>query len=167
MPSRRDVLQALGVGAVASASLGAASVASAGSARSLWSADAPPWWLIDPLTAGTSLGRGWRVEELSAVQEGASVLTLSHRDGRIARVHICAREGRPQGVACTGLFDFVLMDGAQGDRPTEESLGRVLRQVARRARRAEQRVGEDELRMVVGLRSHPERVARYGAEALV
>jgi hypothetical protein len=101
------------------------------------------------------------------VEDGATILTLAQRDGEIARVHICARHGQARGLASTELFDLVLMDGGQGDRPTEESLARVLRQLARHIRRSEQTVGEDGLRMVTGLSTHGDRVARYGAEALV
>jgi len=167
MPSRRVVLQAMGVGAIASASLGASAARAAARSGRTWSSKEAPWWLLSPLSEGSPLGRGWQVGHLSPVQEGATILTLAHRDGRIARVHICARQGRARGLAHTGLFDLVLMDGRQGDQPTEESLGRVLRQVARVMRRAELSVGEDALRQVVGLRSHPDRVRMYGAEALI
>jgi len=101
------------------------------------------------------------------VEDGATILTLSQRDGRIARVHICARQGEARGLASTERFDLILMDGGQGDCRTEEDLARVLRQLARHMRRSERDVGEDGLRMVAGLSSPGDQVARYGAEALV
>lgn len=169
MPSRRVVLQAFGVGAVASASLGASTVAAAASSSRdrLWSTEAAPWWLLGSLRAGSAVGRGWRIDDLTPVREGATILSLSHRDGRLARVHICARQGRPSGLAHTAMFDLVLMDGGQGDQQTDEALGRVLKQVARSVARAERTVDEQGLRTVLGLRTHSDRVARYGGEALV
>ena len=165
MPSRRFVLQALGVTAAAATALGPSSA----TAAELASADvtAPPWWLLAPLEAGTRIGREWRVADLSAIAQGATILSLAHRDGRTARVHICARRGQPRGLAHTGLFDLVLMDGGQGDLPTDESLGRVLKQVARRIRRNELLVDDEGLRSVVRLQSHPDREAQYGPQALV
>lgn len=170
MASRRQVLQALGVGVVATSALAPAAASAASRAASSaprWSRSAAPWWLLAPCQVGSAVGRGWQLDHLSTVHEGAAVLSLSHRDGRLARVHVCARHGRPTGVAHTALFDLVLMDGAAGDRPTDESLGRVLSQLARRIRRNEQAMGEDQLRGIVGLRSHTDRVDRYGPEALV
>ena len=111
---------------------------------------------LAPLDIGASVGRGWHVADLAGPR-GATILSLAHRDGREARVHICARSGRARGLAHTALFDLVLMDGGQGDRPTEERLGRVLQQLARHIRRNELRVDDDGLRSVVQLQSHTDR----------
>jgi hypothetical protein len=166
MPSRRFVLQAMGVTAAAATAFGHASMAE-GSDAPQGDVTAPPWWLVAPLSVGTRIGREWRIADLAPIAQGATILSLVHRDQRTARVHICARSGQPRGLAHTGLFDLVLMDGGQGDHPTDESLGRVLKQVARHIGRNELMVDDEGLRAVVRLQSHPDREARYGPQALV
>ena len=154
----------MGVSAAAATGLGASPAALAGV---VGSRAAAPWWLLAPLKAGTSVGGRWRLHGLEPVDRGATILSLVHRDGRQARVHICARRGSARGLAHTGLFDLVLMDGGQGDRPTDEELGRVLCQIARHIRRNELRVDEDGLRSVLGLQAHTDRAARYGPQTLL
>jgi hypothetical protein len=160
------------MGATAAASLGGTGVAMArtapgGASRLGLAGSDAPWWLLAPTRSGSSIGVGWQVEDLAPVEAGATILTLSHRSGRIARVHICARHGRARGLAHTGLFDLVLMDGGQGDQPTEEGLGRALQQLARQMRRNELAVDDSALVQVVDLEPHSARVARYGPETLV
>src|SRR5438132_12190957 len=48
----------------------------------------PPWELLRPLAAGATVARGWRVTDLSPVQNGACVVTLANARGRSHRVHI-------------------------------------------------------------------------------
>ena len=165
MPTRRFVLQAMGVSAAAATSLGSSPAALASAA--VGATSGAPWWLLAPLGVGASVGRGWHVADLAPVARGATILSLAHRDGREARVHICARSGRARGLAHTALFDLVLMDGGQGDRPTDERLGRVLQQLARHIRRNELRVDDDGLRSVVQLQSHTDRATRYGPQTLI
>lgn len=165
MQSRRDILKlmglsagALGVGGSAAASTFTAFADSA--ARS-----AAPLWLLGGLEPGAPLGLGWSLASVSPVTMGASVLELWHQGGELTRVHLCARDGRPKGLAHTALFDLVLMDGGQGDRPTDERLGRALLNLASRIKQTELSAGaSDELR---GLLSHLDRVERFGAAALV
>lgn len=168
MATRRQIMQSLGfgLGALATATAPRSAVAQARHTAAAWSTQTPPWWLLSGLKQGSRVGRGWRISSLTAVQEGASVLTLTHRDEREARVHICAHHGQPRGLAHTALFDLVLMDGGQGDRDTPEDLGRVLLQLAAHIRRAELS-DASELEQVTGLLTHAERVAVYGAEHLV
>ena len=156
----------MGVTAAAATALGHAPATGAQAPSSV-DVTAPPWWLLAPLETGTRIGSEWRIAGLSPITQGATILSLVHRDQRTARVHICARRGQARGLAHTGLFDLVLMDGGQGDRPTDESLGRVLKQVARHIRHNELLVDDDGLRSVVRLQSHPDREARYGPQALV
>ena len=86
----------------------------------------PPWWLIHPLQNRDSISLGWSVSNLGPVHKGAAILELTHRMGQSARaIHICTYEGKPKGLAHTALFDLILMDGGQGDKPTEETIGRV------------------------------------------
>jgi hypothetical protein len=166
MSTRRQLIQGLGIGLVAGSAATPALARRAHVRRAAWATDLPPWWLISPLTAGQQVGPTWSVGNLEVVREGAAVLTLVTGDERQARVHICAHEGRPRGLVHTALFDLVLMDGGQGDRPTDESLGRVLMQLGRHIRRNEIRSDDAQIGSVTGLLSHDERVALFGPEHL-
>ncbi len=160
--ARRQFLSALGVGAAVGLTSTEALAVATGSERG----DAP-WWLLAPLAVGDSVGLGWRIGALSAVQHGAAVLELIHGfRGQIARVHICAHLGEPRGVVHTQAFDLILMDGGDGDRRTDEKMGRVLKTLARRMQKNERELGIDRA-TVRSMLTHVERVERYGAEALV
>ncbi len=165
MQSRRDILKMMGLTAGALGVGGAAAATSLAAFADASNQSGAPLWLFGGLQLGASLGLGWSLSAVSPVRMGASVLDLVHRDGSVARVHLCAREGRPKGLAHTALFDLVLMDGAQGDRATDERLGRALLNLASRIKQNELSAGaSDELR---GLLSHLDRVERFGPEALV
>lgn len=118
-----------------------------------------PWWVFEPLSAGSTLGLGWSLEDVGRVIRGASVITLRHDDGPSARVHLCRNAGRPVGLAHTSLFDFVLMNGGDGDKRSEEALGRVILGLANAVR-------DKELAAVPVLEAHDERLAVYGPEVL-
>lgn len=165
MNSRRDLLKTVGLGAAALALTGVSQRESITAFAKGTDAGAP-WWLMAPLSAGSSIGGGWSLAELAPVQAGASILTLAHRDGRQARVHLCARRAAPRGVAHTALLDLLIMDGSQGNGATEEGLGRALRSLAGRIRRNELATGVD-LSELARMQPHDERVAQYGAETLV
>lgn len=165
MNSRRDLLKTAGLGAAALALTGVSQRESITALAKGRDASAP-WWLMAPLSAGSSIGGGWSLAALSPIQAGASILTLTHREGRQARVHLCARRAAPRGVAHTELLDLLLMDGRQGSGATEEGLGRALRSLAGRIRRNELATGI-ELSELARLQPHDDRVAQYGAEALV
>ena len=175
MDSRRGVLKKLLVGtATAAAVPGTASAALDSVQGSMLGTVAgavlpngpAPWWLIAPVALGTPLKYGWYVEELSAVERGASVLTLAHTNGRKARVHLCAHNGRPRGVAHTALVDLVLMDGGSGSFRTDEKLGRVVLGLAERMRRNELNPSGD-LAPVARMMTHDQRVDAFGPESLV
>lgn len=91
---------------------------------------APRWELLRPLTVGAVVAHGWRVGELSGVVDGSCVLTLRNERGRAHRVHLCRNDGRPQGLVHTARFDLVVMNGGQGDLPTEEGLAQAVAAVA-------------------------------------
>lgn len=179
MDSRRKVLQQIGLGtAVATVVVGAASVGTGRPAPSAAGAPsaapggppgpqagAGPWWLLSPLARGSHLGGGWFVAHLGAVERGASVLTLQHRDGAVGCVHLCHRQGSPRGVAHTELLDLVLMDGGQGDKPTDESLGRVVMGLAAHIR-ANELSSSGDLRELARMEPHDERLQTYGPETL-
>lgn len=170
MQSRRDLLKQIGLAtAAALVSAGTARVAREQALQAFVTggdADKAPWWLVDPLGPGAAVGRGWVLADLSPVRQGAAVFTLQHRDGRQARVHLCARQGRPVGLAHTGLFDLVLMDGGTGQQPTDEHLGRAVIALARRVRRHELR-DHANLKTASRLLGHDERASLYGPENLV
>ena len=41
---------------------------------------------------GSSVGKGWKVEAMGAVKQGACVLSLKHKSGEVTNIHICAKE---------------------------------------------------------------------------
>lgn len=167
MQSRRTVLKMLALGtSLFAAEAGATADAMAKPGASVRLPDGPePWWLIFPLEKGSRLAKGWQIKGLSRVQRGASILELIHRDGDHARVHICFRQGPAKGLAHSELFDLLLMDGGDGNQPTNESLGRVLKDIERRIRKNE--VREDvNLRPLARMQTHDERVDAYGPETL-
>ena len=90
----------------------------------------PPWELVRPLAPGAKLGRGWYLAELSGVADGSCVLTLRNARGRTQRVHLCRNSGHPQGLVYTERLDLVVMNGGQGDLPTEEGLAQAVATVA-------------------------------------
>ena len=174
MDSRRDGLKKLGAGLAGAAVLTTAAAstreAQAASLRAFaegGSSDAP-WPLLSPLAPGKSAGKGWTATDLEPVREGASVLTLTYRDGTVARVHICARHGRGTGVAHTHLLDLVLMDGGDGSKHTNENLGRVLRTLAKRVAKNELgAMDSTTLDSMARMLTHNERLTLYGPERLL
>lgn len=124
-----------------------------------------PWGLISPLSPGASLAGGWQVQSLSDVQKGASILTLQHAVHGQANIHVCAHDGQPQGVASTAMLDLVIMDGRDGNKPTNERLGRVVMDIASRIRKNETSDTAD-LRTMSRMMPHVARVDAYGPENL-
>src|SRR5262245_61560865 len=90
----------------------------------------PPWELLHPLTMGSVVAQGWRVAGLTGIADGACVLTLQNARGREHRVHLCRNDGRPQGLVYTDRLDLMVMNGGQGDLPTEEGLAQAVAAVA-------------------------------------
>lgn len=90
----------------------------------------PPWELLRPLKQGAEVGHSWHVAALTGVVDGSCVLTLKNQKGREHRVHLCRNDGRPQGLVYTEQLDLVVMNGGQGDLPTEEGLAQAVAEVA-------------------------------------
>jgi len=90
----------------------------------------PPWEMLRPLAQGAPLANGWRIADLSAIEHGSCVLTLENERGRAHRIHLCRNDGRPQGLVYTAGVDLVVMNGGQGDLPTEEGLAQAVAAVA-------------------------------------
>jgi hypothetical protein len=67
---------------------------------------------------------------LSGAVDGVCVLTLRNERGREHRVHLCRNDGQPQGLVYTNRLDLVVMNGGQGDLPTEEGLAQAVAEVA-------------------------------------
>lgn len=163
--SRRGVLRGFLSGTALAASGTAVAVERGTQAVSGLGGEAP-WWLVQPLQPGSRLSGGWRVHDLSPVRKGAAVLTLLDPDGNPVDVHLCAHEGRPKGVVYTALVDLIVMDGGRGDKPTEERLGRILKDLARRMRKNEVAAESGQLRPLSTMLPHGERVEAYGPENL-
>ncbi len=126
-------------------------------------AEAPPWGLVRPLAMGSVIGHGWRLVGLRGVADGSCVLTLMNERGRTNRVHLCRNTGDPKGLVYTKHFDLVVMNGGQGDLPTDET---VARDVAELAHVLAANEGDQQHRsLVTALLSQGERVRRYTAAA--
>jgi hypothetical protein len=175
MDTRRNVLRGMAAGAAACSLSGGTAIAAGSSLKGrdglLEGRDgflgdgAAPWWLIAPLTVGSTLAYGWYVGGLGRVTRGASVLTLKHSSGREVRVHLCGYESEPRGVAHTGLIDLVLMDGGSGNEQTDEAIGRIVLGVANKI--AVNEISSNEgLAAVSNMLPHDQRKALYGAETL-
>ena len=120
---------------------------------------APPWELLRPLRKGSVVAHGWRVAELSGAVDGACVLTLRNPRGREHRIHLCRNDGRPQGLVYTERLDLMVMNGGQGDLPTEEGLAQAVAKVAHVLAANE---GErQQARTVVALLPHAERLRQF------
>lgn len=120
-----------------------------------------PWELLSPLTAGAVVGHGWRVTQLSAVTHGSCVLTLENARGRAHRVHVCGNDGQPRGLVFTSRLDLLVMNGGQGDLPTDEGFAQAVGAVAHVLASNEGRRPE----VLAGLLPHAERVSRFTGAA--
>jgi hypothetical protein len=89
-----------------------------------------PWELVHPLALGSVVAHGWQVAGLTGVVDGSCVLTLQNQRGRAHRVHLCRNNGAPQGLVYTKQIDLVVMNGGQGDLPTEEGFAQAVAEVA-------------------------------------
>jgi hypothetical protein len=120
----------------------------------------PPWELLQPLTAGAAVTPEWHVAELSGVLDGSCVLTLANARGRTQRIHLCGNAGRPHGLVHTERVDLLVMNGGQGDLPTEEGFAQAVAAVAHVIAANEFRAA------VVGtLVPHAERLEQFAAAA--
>ncbi len=124
-----------------------------------------PWWIVAPLDRGSGIGHGWHLHDISAPRLGAVILRLVHETLDPVQVHLCAHQGSPQGVVHSHFMDFIVMDGGQGDRQTEESLGRALMALAHTVATNELKA-ESDPQLLGGLLTHRERVARFGPDTL-
>ena len=187
MLSRRALIGKAAVGAAAALAVGAARTAS-GSARVLHAAPgdpgvgrdgrsdernpAPqpaeteavaspaPWELLSPLVAGSVVAHGWRLADLSAVRDGSCVVTLENERERSHRVHLCRNDGDPQGIVYTRRVDLVVMNGGQGDLPTEEGLAQAVAALAHVVAANEAKAPDG---VLAELLPHTERLRRFAA----
>jgi hypothetical protein len=157
MEDRRAFLRLAAFG-LASTALGAGA---AHAATPAVPSGAAPSWLLSPLTVGSDIGLGWRLASVAPPSQGAITVALGHADGRAARVDLSLREGAPKGPAASRYVDFIVMDGADGDAPMAEDLGRALRRLA--AIVADNESGD--LDTLARLEPHADRVWRH-ADAL-
>ena len=125
-----------------------------------------PWDIFSPLEAGSELALGWTIKSLSPIQLGGAVLTLAHKRGFEAQVHLCKNNGEPRGITHTANFDIFVMNGGDGDTASEEELGRVVLTLGEAIRQNESKKPELK-KLVVGMLSHEERVDMFGPESLL
>ena len=156
MESRRTILKSLALGAALAA-------LSEGREPEVSPA---PWWLLQPMREGSPIGLGWALGKMGAIEGGAAILELHHRDGRRARVHLCRHNGVPAGLAHGEEVDMILMDGGDGGHPTDETLGRVLLALADQVSENEATATVPQLAGLTQMRTHAERVRALGAENL-
>jgi hypothetical protein len=121
----------------------------------------PPWELLRPLSLGSAVTPEWRVGGVTGIADGSCVLTLENARGRAQRIHLCGNAGRPQGLVYTQRVDLVVMNGGQGDLPTEEGFAQAVAEVAHVV--AANEGGQE--RVVTALLAHAERVERFAAAA--
>jgi len=122
----------------------------------------PPWALLKPLALGSVLADSWRVADLSGPADGSFVLTLQNPRGRSHRVHICRNDGHPHGIVYTRRFDLVVMNGGQGDLPTEKGFARAVAEVAHALAANERSLGARAV--VTALLPQTERVRQFSGE---
>lgn len=116
-----------------------------------------PWALLRPLELGSAVACGWHVAGLTEVSNGSCVLTLQNERGRSHRVHLCRNDGHPQGLVYTEHLDLLVMNGGQGDLPTDEGLAQAVAQVSHVL--ASNESGEQPV--VVALLPHTERLRMF------
>jgi hypothetical protein len=119
----------------------------------------PPWDLLRPLTVGSVLAHGWQVADLAGATDGSCVLTLRNQRDRAHRVHVCRNDGHPQGLVYTDRLDLLVMNGGQGDLPTEEGLAQAVAEVAHVLAANESCRQQDAV--VMALLPHAERLSRF------
>jgi hypothetical protein len=122
-----------------------------------------PWELVHPLAMGTAVTRDWRVAGLTGAVNGSCVLTLENTRGRTHRIHICRNDGRPQGLVYTKRFDLVVMNGGEGDLPTEEGFAKAVAEVAHVLAANEYKQQHEAV--VASLLPHAARVEQFAATA--
>ncbi|MEO8601497.1 MAG: hypothetical protein ABI629_02865 [bacterium] len=118
-----------------------------------------PWELLHPLAQGSAVANGWSVAALTGAVNGSCVLTLQNERGRSQRVHLCRNDGRPQGLVYTNQFDLVVMNGGEGDQPTNEGFAQAVAKVAH-VLAANERDPEQKT-VMTALLAHNERVERF------
>jgi hypothetical protein len=121
-------------------------------------ASAPaPWELLKPLAMGSVVAHGWKVAGLSGAVDGSCVLTLENERGRQHRVHICRNDGSPKGLVYTDNVDLLVMNGGQGDLPTDESFAQAVAEVSHVLSANERK----QPAVIASLMPHDERLARF------
>ena len=183
MLSRRELIGKAAVGATAALAVSAVGTA-LGSARALPGAtddpadgrderhpvqrpaeseavSAPaPWGLLSPLVAGSVVAHGWRLVDLSPVQDGSCTVTLENERGRAHRVHLCRNDGTPQGLVYTRGVDLVVMNEGHGDLPTDEGLAQAVAALAHVVAANERKVPDS---FLAELLPHTERLRQFAS----
>ena len=184
MPSRRDLIGKVAVGAAAALAVSAVGTGVAAATRPLRdatdapagardeqhalephvdaavSASPPPWALVAPFGAGAMVAHGWHLVDLTPVRDGSAVATLQNERGHAHRIHLCRNDGSPQGLVYTRQVDLVVMNQGYGDLPTEEHFGQAVAALAHAVAANEATVADA---VFADLLPHTERVQRFAA----
>ncbi len=121
-----------------------------------------PWALVAPYGAGAVVAHGWKLVDLTPVQDGSAVVTLRNERGHAQRVHLCRNDGNPQGLVYTRRVDLVVMNQGYGELPTEEHFGQAVAALAHAVAANEATVADA---VFAELLPHAARVERFAAVA--
>ena len=161
MPTRREIFSAIGLGAAGVV----VTPARAFKAESRTPIPAP-WWLLDPLQAGSPLSDGWTICDLASIVDGATVLTIE-RGSEQLRIHVCLHDGAPKGYAHTELFDLIVMDHGRGVRRVPRDLMPSLHRLSAVIRDNEStELSPQRFTSLTRLMTHTDRVDAFGADRL-
>ena len=121
----------------------------------------PPWHIVKPLGAGSELGHGWQLAELSGIVTGSTVATLRHVSGRTQEVQICRNDGSPEGIVHTATCDLVILNSGAGSRQTDEDLAQAVAELGRIIERNER--NDEAAKTIASLATHREQLVRLSA----
>lgn len=117
------------------------------------------------MTVGTTLDGEWQITDLGPIQDGSSVLNLSHPEQESLRIHICLHAGSPKGFAHTELFDLIVIDHGRGVRKVPDDLAPALLQLAA-AIQDNELANNSAFAHVADMMTHKERVHAFGASQI-
>ncbi|MEC7986776.1 MAG: hypothetical protein VX278_16530 [Myxococcota bacterium] len=165
MSTRRELLRKIGMSTAGLVMVSGFRVGSAQAGIHGKTSFDAPWWLFEPLAKGSYLANQWFLSDLSPIEKGAAILTLSAKDDRQARIHICGHAGSPKGIAHTKYLDLLLMDGGDGNTPSNESLGRVILSLAKHIENTESLLEQSSILSRFAL--HEDRLLLYKDQGLI
>jgi len=169
MKTRRDLLKKMGAGVAIGTAGGYSALQLTSFLQPQQKPSSPNWLFGEGFESGGDYS--WSVDNMSPIERGACIMTLQSKSGESARVHICSHDGQPMGVAHSAFLDFVLMDGGDGQQPTNEELGCKILNLARHVLLNELKMSDSDLNQIDGalaqLETHSSRLEQYKNEGLL